>query len=231
MKFNIEKYHLKSVSFLDFLSQEDATLFRKHIVRKECKKGEFLFKEGSVSRGIYIIRKGKVKLFQTNGEGKQNIVYFYRKGDFFGHRPILAQEPHPGSAVAIDHVIVSFVSKDVFLKILSQSSTLAKALLTNLSREFSVWMNMTTLFANYGVKQRVALSLLILHSVYARGEGSTQKSIISINRDDFASYVGTAKETLVRMLRYFKDERIIASERTNIRVLKPDVLVNMVEDM
>jgi CRP-like cAMP-binding protein len=117
----------------------------------------------------------------------------------------------------------------MFLKILERSDTLAKKLLVNLSKEFSVWINKATLFSQYKVKERVALSLLILDKVYSK-DGS-KKAVISINRDDFASYVGTAKETLVRMLRYFKDEGIIASSRTNITILKPRLLMNMVEDM
>src|SRR5690349_8224432 len=108
MEFSIENYHLKSSSFLDFLSSEETRLVRDRSVRKEYLKGEYLFKEGSYSRGIYIVRKGKVKIFQMNNEGKQSIVYIYKKGDYFGYRPILANETHPVSAVAMDNTVVSF---------------------------------------------------------------------------------------------------------------------------
>ena len=132
--------------------------------------------------------------------------------------------------MTVENTVLSFLSKDLFLELLRQSDSLAMELLTNLSREFSVWINMTTLFANYGVKTRVALSLLILSHVYARQEQS-KKAIISLNRDDFAAYVGTAKETLVRMLRVFKDEGIITSSRTNIIVLKPRLLMSKLEEI
>jgi CRP-like cAMP-binding protein len=91
-------------------------------------------------------------------------------------------------------------------------------------------MNMTTLFANYGVKKRVAVSLLVLNRVYARKNSET-KTVITISREDLACYVGTAKETLVRMLRFFKDEGIISAKRTNITVLKPGVLLTMAQSL
>lgn len=231
MEFNIEKYHLKSSSLFEFLSKEESALVKSKLIRKEYLKGEVLFKEKSFPKGIYILRKGKVKIFQTNHEGKQSIVYIYKKSDYFGYRPLLAEEPHPVSGVAMDNTVVSFIPREVFLAILSKSPSLAKKLLITLSKEFSVWINKMTIFSQCDVKERVALSLLILSQVYNRTEDSLNQSIITINRDDFAGFVGTAKETLVRMLRIFKDEEIITTKGTKIIILKHQVLLNMVSEM
>jgi len=201
------------------------------LLRKEYLPGEYLFKEKSYSRGIYIVRKGKVKIFQTNADGKQSIVYIYRKGDYFGYRPILANEPHPVSAVAMDNVVISFIPRELFKSVLEGSSTLANELLQTLSKEFSVWINKMTIFSQYGVKVRVALSLLILSRVYQLKEDKSKQVFVSINREDFAGFVGTAKETLVRMLRTFKDEKIIMTKGTKIIILKPRILLNMVSEL
>lgn len=231
MELNIDNYHLKSSSLFDFLTEEEAKLVKGRLVRKEYSQGEYIFKEKSFSRGVYIVRKGKVKIFQMNNEGKQSIVYIYKKGDYFGYRPILANEPHPVSAVAMDSTVVSFVSRELFLSLLDKSSTLANELLLTLSKEFSVWINKMTVFSQYGVRERVALSLLILNKVYQRDEDKFIAVAISINRDDFAGFVGTAKETLVRTLRIFKDEKIITSKGTKIIILKPRALLNIVSEL
>lgn len=231
MNFNIEKFHLKSVLLFDFLSKEESWRIKGEMIRKEYLKGEFLFKEKSYSKGIYIIRKGKVKIFQTNSEGKCNIVYIYKKGDFFGYRPLLANEPNPVAAVALDHVSVSFIPKELFLKLLNDYPFLAKQLLVNLSKEFSVWINKMTVFSQYGVRERVALSLLILNRVYQKNDDDLKSSAIALNREDFANFVGTAKETLVRMLRNFKNEKIITTIGTKIVILKHGALLSMVSEM
>jgi CRP-like cAMP-binding protein len=211
MEFNIGKYHLKSISLF----------IKGKLTRKEYLKGEILFKEKSYSKGIYILRKGKIKIYQTNHDGKQSIVYIYKKGDYFGYRPLLAEEPNPVTAMALDNCVVSFITKEVFLKVLSKSP----------SKEFSVWINKMTIFSQYGVKERVALSLLILNQVYNRSEDETKSAVITINRDDFSGFVGTAKETLVRMLRFFKDEKIIETKGTKIIILKYQALLNTVSEM
>jgi CRP-like cAMP-binding protein len=231
MDFNLEKYHLKSSSLFDSLTVEETKKIKKGLVRKEYLKGECLFKENSFSKGVYIIKKGKVKIFQSNNDGKEGIVYIYKKGDYFGYRPILAEEPHPVSAVAMDHVIVSFIPKELFMDVLATSATLAKELIINLSKEFSVWINKMTIFSQHSVKDKVALSLLILNKVYSRNDSAQKNVFITINREDFASFVGTAKETLVRMLRIFKDEKIITTQGTKIIILRHRALLKMTENM
>jgi CRP-like cAMP-binding protein len=229
MEFNAEKYHLKSSSFFDFLSPKEVVKVDSSLIRKEYKKGQVLFKEGSYSKGIYIVRKGKIKIYQTNGEGKESIVYIYRKGDYFGYRPLLADEPHPVSAAAVDNVVVSFIPRDVFNDLLDRSSNLAKKLLVNMSKEFSVWVNKITIFSSCSVKERVAISLLIFDKIYRLENGKNKHTNISINRNDFAAYAGTAKENLVRILRVFKDEKIISTKRTSIIVLKPQALIELLK--
>jgi CRP-like cAMP-binding protein len=203
--------------FGDVLSSKELMYIREKMVRQEFKKGQVIFKEDSYSKGLYIVRKGKIKIYKTNPNGSDSIVYIYKKGDYFGYRPLLAEDPHPVSASAIDNVVVSYIPKDVFISLFNKSETFAKRLVLILSREFSVWINKMTVFTQYSVKERVALSLLILHHVYQKED--EKKVVISLNRDDFASFVGTAKESLVRNLRHFKDEKIISTQGSKIVIL------------
>ncbi|MGZ4099416.1 MAG: Crp/Fnr family transcriptional regulator [Bacteroidia bacterium] len=229
MEFDPEKYHLKSSSFFDSLPADEARLVKECLQRKEYKKGQVLFREGSLPKGIYIVRKGKIKIYQTNGDGKESIVYIYRKGDYFGYRPLLGGEPHPVSAAAMDNAVVSFIYADEFNKLLARSNQFAKQLLINLSKEFSVWINKLSAFSAYSVKERVAISLLIFNQVYRIDNDSSKQVVISINHNDFASFVGTAKENLVRILRVFKDEKIVSSRRTSIVLLKAEALQELLK--
>lgn len=229
MEFDIENYHLKSSSFFDFISPEKFKQLKSKLIQKEFSKGEVLFREGSYSKGVYIVKRGKVKIFQMNNEGKQSIVYIYKRGDYFGYRPILADEPHPVSAAAMDHVAVTFIPRALFQDLM-KSSELINELLLTLSKEFSVWINKMTTFYQYGVKKRVALALLIFQRIY-QNDDKNKTASISINREDFASFVGTAKETLVRMLRTFKDENIIRTQGTKIVLVSPEALQKMVSEL
>jgi CRP-like cAMP-binding protein len=220
--FNLENYKLKSSSFYEALNPAEKQIIKQRTSRIEYKKGQVLFKEGTFSKGIYIVRKGKVKIFKSNPDGPETIVHIYKKGEYFGFRPLLADEPHPVSAAAMDHVVVTFIPKDVILQLFNKSESLAKHLALTLASEFSVWINKMTVFTQYSVRDRTALSLLILNELYRKK--NEKRVSISINRDDFASFVGTAKESLVRNLRHFKDEKIISAQGTKIMINKLLVL-------
>jgi CRP-like cAMP-binding protein len=226
VNFDIKDYYVQSRSFFEILSKEELAYVSKQMRRVEYRKKQVLFKEDSFAKGLYVIRKGKVKVYKTNPDGRESIIGIYRKGDYVGYRSLLANGHNSVSAAAIDNVVVSFIPNTIFKEVLEKSPRLAHELLFNLSKEFSVWINRTSVFTYYPVRERVALTLLILSRIYENGDKNV---IISLNRDDLAGFVGTAKETLVRMLRVFKDEKIISARGTKIIVLKPKALERLVE--
>lgn len=150
-------------------------------------------------------------------DGNEQIVYIYEPGDIFGYRPMLCNEKHPVSAKAIEDSDVLFISRVRFQELLERCAELPKLLLRNLSSEFSVWINFITTFAQYSVKERLALCLLILREKYKKTKVSSQVEI-GLSRKDLASFSGTSIETLARMLTKWKAEKIIVTKGRKIIV-------------
>jgi len=220
---------LKSFSFFDLMSEQEIRLAVDNSIIREYKKGQQLFKEGQFSKGVFVVKKGKVKLFKTDPEGRERILYIHKKGEYFAYRTILGEEPLPVSATVIDNAVLIFIPTDYFLQLLQNSESLSRKLLMNLAKEFTVWINKMTVFSQHPVKERVAISLLILSEIFRADDN--KELVISINREDFAAFVGTAKESLVRMLRIFKDDGIISSKGSKIVILKPKALLHYVPNL
>jgi CRP/FNR family transcriptional regulator len=68
------------------------------------------------------------------------------------------------------------------------------------------------------VRQRLAFVLLLLMEVYSAEP-------INLSREDLANFVGTATETLIRLLKDFKEEGIISTETRKITVLDSQKLL------
>jgi CRP-like cAMP-binding protein len=68
----------------------------------------------------------------------------------------------------------------------------------------------------------VADALVLLHKRYS--ENKDQNFTIAISRDDLASIVGTATESLIRTLSDFKEEKLVEMKGTNITILDPERL-------
>jgi CRP-like cAMP-binding protein len=226
MEFDLDKYYYKSDDIFLALPAVELALLNESKKLVTVKKGKLLFKQGSHPAGVYILGKGRVKMYQTSPDGKQTIIYFYSAGEVMGYRPMICRETHPLSAEALEECVYSFIPRDAFLRILAESTTLANLLLENLGHEFSVWVNNMSLFSSQSVKERTALALLKLNEIYRSEKAGV--SIISLSRGDLAAYVGTAKETLVRLLGDLKRRRIISVKGQHIRIVRKEGLLEII---
>ncbi|MCK6640092.1 MAG: Crp/Fnr family transcriptional regulator [Bacteroidia bacterium] len=224
MKFDLKNYYFNNSSFLETLTAKTRTSLSQATSEKKFKAGKVIYREGKTPRGVYFIKKGKVKIFQSNQDGRKQIMYIYTPGDIFGYRPIISESVHPVTAATLEDCIFGFISAQNFKKIMSSNPELTKALLVSLSHEFTVWVNNVSVFARYPVKSRVALALLILREKY-REKGRYVD--INLSRTDLASYVGSVKETVVRTLQDFRNANLILTTGRKIKILKPDVLTGI----
>ena len=219
--FPFDKFNFKSDSVLEGLPEEDLDLLNKNMVSHTYKKGEILFREGSYPTGIYYIKKGKVKKYKTDKEGREQIFYVCKKGELLGYHALISEEKYTDTATTIEESIIAFIPKDDFLKAIQISSILSNRLLKCMSHEFGVLVNSLTIFAQRTVRERLALSLTLLRDKYKKDDQGKKPVELDLSRDDLAKFVGTARETLVRVLHDFKEEGLITTNGRKIILKKP----------
>ena len=228
LTMKIAKFHFKGIPVLKSLPAEDVSWIMSNSRVKKVKANVELFKEGTFPKQVFILKKGKVKIFQTTTEGNEQIVYIYEPGDIFGYRPMLCNEKHPVSAKSIEDSILLSIHRNKFEELFERSVALSQILLKNLSSEFSVWMHFITTFAQYSVKERLALCLLILREKYKKSKQAAQVEI-NLTRKDLASFSGTSIETLARMLTKWKNEKIIITRGRKIIIRDPARLAQLID--
>jgi CRP-like cAMP-binding protein len=180
--------------------------------------------KGDNNKGVFFVRRGKVKIYQNSRPGQERIVYIYGKGDHFGYGPVFEDNSHSFSAIAMDNTVVTFVKGEAFMKLINGSPLLAKKLLADLSRELSVWIHKMTIFATYGIKERLSLSLLLLSKTYSVPGALNKQPTIAINHKDLADFAGADEETIVKILGSFEEKGIISMKGAKFTVLKPKIL-------
>ncbi len=187
---------------------------------KNLKKREMLFEEGDYPRYIYFVKSGNVKIFKTNEDGKEYIISIAGPGDFLGYVDLIKESRHTESAAALEEAEVSLVPKEDFLALLyanrDVSSQLIKMLANNIAEKEEQLLHL----AYNSVRKRVADAVLLLAE-------KTDSGDINILRDDLARIVGTAKESVIRMLTEFKEDGYIDIKDGIIVVKNKDKLKNM----
>jgi len=180
-------------------------------------KGKIIFHEGNRIHGIYCVSKGKIKLYQLGSEGKEQIIRFAKPGDIIGYRALLSDEPLSASAESIEDVVVCFIPKDHVFKMLKENQKFNFKVLKELSHELGESVKTITDLAQKPVRERLAETLLMLGDTFELDE---QKTIqVKLSREELANIVGTATESVIRLLSEFKKANLIATEGKNIKLL------------
>ncbi len=214
----IQPYLFQNSFVLTDLPVKDLHTLQENVQTARRKRGEWLFRQGAFPTGMYWLISGKAKIFQQTPDGQRQTLYIYSDGDLIGYRQLIAEEAHPVSAILLEDAHVGFIPANIFRGLLDRSPFFARNVLTALAREFSVWMNRMSAFAQLPVRLRLVLALLILHEQYKRS-GSPQ-GVITITRTELAEYIGATLETVVRTLNTLKSAQLV--QITGRRIQLPD---------
>ncbi|WP_162425955.1 response regulator [Pontibacter pudoricolor] len=189
------------------------------------KKKQHLFMEGYRTTALYFLNKGKIKTFKANEEGREYITNLYKDGDFIGYLDLLEETPYRESAVALEDSEVYIIPKEDFFTLLNHNRDIANKFIKLLSDNLADREERLLKLAYNSVRKRVAEALLLVEKQYQQQAGD--KTQISITREDLASIVGASKETVIRTLADFKDEKLIDSQGSRIFILDSAKLAKM----
>lgn len=214
----ISKFKFNSQYILaDLPSFEKDLLEERMYVKRYC-KNQTVFTENTLPTGIFYIKEGKVKKYKVDHNGREQIIYIYNSGEFFGYSAVLSESSYSDNVMAIENSKIAFIPKEDFNNILDNSLTFSRLLLKSLSHEFSVLANLMAVLSQRTVRERVALSLLILNDKYLNDDEGIPP-LITLSRTDLASMAGTVLETLARVLHDFKQEKLILIQGRKIEII------------
>ncbi|MCI3936322.1 Crp/Fnr family transcriptional regulator [Chryseobacterium aahli] len=215
----ISKFIFNNQYLFEELPEGDKETFTRVMHHKNYRKGEAIFTDGTMPNGVFYLKSGKVKKYKVDNDGREQIIYIYNAGEFFGYSAILSEESYGDTTQTLENSVISFISKDDFLSLLTKSAIFSRLLLKCLSHEFSVMANLMTVLSQRTVRERVALSLLILYDKYKLNSSDDAIVFITLSRSDLANMAGTASETLARILHGFKQDKLIMMEGRKIQLL------------
>jgi CRP-like cAMP-binding protein len=216
-EFLFENCRFKADQIFEGLAATDLEMLMGSSVTHRYKKGEIIFRERGIPTGIYHVKSGLVKKYKQTSKGGEQIFYICSAGELLGYHALLSDEHYADSAATIDLADITFIPKDAFLTVVHRSNAFSNSLLKALGHEFSLYLNYINNLGTRTVRERLALNLLLLEDKFHSGIGLATE--IFISRTDLANMVGTAKETLVRLLLDFTTAGLISKTDRSIVIL------------
>jgi CRP-like cAMP-binding protein len=176
------------------------------------KPKELLYRDGEYGHYLYLINEGQVKTYMLNEDGKKFITGIFKPGDFFGYKPLLEDRTYNDFSETMQECQIYKIPKADFLSLIHKNSDVAEKFIKLISKNLSEKEEELIQLAYSSVRKRIANKLKEIVE-------DTSENFTSISRTDLANMVGTAKETLVRTLSEFKDDKIIDTDGSKITIL------------
>lgn len=203
------KITLKDVPLFSGL---DVTDFRKITSLsnlKNYKKGDYIFHEGEVFMGLFIVLKGSVKIFKISNEGKEYILHFIIPPNVFGDVPLFTGGECPASVQALEDSVLLFVPKNEFLELLENNPKLSMKIMAGFaSRLKSLSVKAEELSLTEVVNR---LAGYLVKKIEEAGNSNLEEPFVKLTLSNatLAAYLGTISETISRAMKKLRDTGII----------------------
>jgi CRP/FNR family transcriptional regulator len=214
--------YLKQIPIFAALPESQLRPIHAVTTVRTVRKGQVIFLEGEPGEGFHYVKSGKVKIVKVADDGREHIIKILNPGDLFAEVMLFNNHSYPATAIAVDDSNVGVIRNADLEKLVLNNNLLALQLIKALSQRLLYAQQKIKNLALDDVAARTAETLLRLARDYGR---LNSQGVIVINldlsRQDFASLVGTTRETASRQLSLLKKEGIIDFVGSDILILKP----------
>jgi CRP-like cAMP-binding protein len=198
--------------------RELATLTSVHYVEKNA----YFVREGQILQHLFLVHKGRMKLFRYSASGKTITVGVIRDGEPLILSTLFTQKPCWATAQAITDSIVLSIEKEKIITFIEKNPKIALLIIGILAgqvaRAYKRLRDMVAETAEYRIYQ----TLRMLLERFGPNLSFTAKEI--------ADFSGTTTETTLRVFSRIKKENIIQTSRGKIIILNPVKLLSLSED-
>jgi CRP-like cAMP-binding protein/AmiR/NasT family two-component response regulator len=190
------------------------------------KKKQIVYSEGNHPNCLYYVLKGKVKVSMRNDDGKELVTELFNAGDFLGYVALLEESVYQDTAKALEDTELAVIPKIDFDELMANNREVTHTFIKLLAKNVSAKEKQLLGIAYNSLRKKVAEALLLLLHKYSPGDDDN--FVIGINREILAAIAGTAKESLIRTLGDFRNEKLIEIKDGSIIILDEHKLEHLV---
>ncbi|RPE08904.1 response regulator [Chitinophaga lutea] len=190
------------------------------------RKNEHIYSMGNHPAYLFFVLAGVIKTCRFNDSAKQIITHIYNEGDFLGYPALLQNVPYADDAEALSDCEISLIPRSEFESLVYRNIGVMRIFLKMLTANADENDSHLLSLAYSSLRKKVAEALLFLDRKY--NSRQLPGFSIDIGRDTIAALAGVTKESIIRTLAEFRDERLISVSAGSIHVTDRKKLERMI---
>lgn len=209
---------------LDELSDADRQRVRAIGRDKSLAGGDFVWRQGDLQTGIYLIRSGRIRTYYVAPSGREVTLAYWFSGNFVGGPDMFGSGPHVWSSVATERSELTFLPGPALRRLALQSPTLAVALLDALAFKARCYSAMAQMLGTRSVTERLQRLLIFLSRIHGVRDGRETTIAVPFTHGDLANLIGSTRQWVTVQLAGLQRRGVIRYHRGLITILNMPAL-------
>ena len=190
--------------------------------------GVSLFSEGQAPRGVFIVRRGRVKLSVSGSDGRTLILRISEPGDVLGAASVISNREYEATAETQQPSEVSFIRQSDLLRLMRMHGEIALWVTQQLSQDYSsTCREIRDLMLSDSAGEKLARLLVgwLDSSAESRQSGQVK---MAVTHEEIGQMIGTTRETVSRLLADFKKRRLIQQRGVTLVISNRGALESLI---
>ncbi len=212
---------LKTVPLFSLLNDNDLTLIAQDFYPRVYPKNEIILRQGDPSHELYVVMKGKVRVYKTSPNGDETIINIFAPTEIIGEFAVIDNEPRSATAKAIDQCTLLAITRDKFLHHLHNMPKLAMEMCRLVINKARWTTRYAETLAQYDTADRLLHLILHFNQMFGK-EIEPQKCYelnLGLNQTDLAALVGAGRGWINQILNEWRERGLIEYKSGSITIL------------
>jgi CRP-like cAMP-binding protein len=188
-------------------------------VELHLQKGEMLFLSGEPARGLFVVASGRIRAFQQNEDGREQVMYVDEAGSVLGDIPVFDDGPYPVSAMAETEADVLFIEKSETRELCLKYPTLSLTALMLMAGKVRKHAALIEVLSLHEVGQRLALFLVSESQSVLSSAENPATFRLRLSNHQIASRIGSVRDVVSRAFSRLKHQGLISMEDRDVKIL------------
>lgn len=200
---------LRNVNLFSEMDEGELDAIARIVTVSKVKPTQLIFQEGDPGGKFYLILRGKVKVVHYTPSGREQILSFLGKGDFFGEMALLDDHPRSATVVALEETELAQILHTDFMALLEREPGLTLKLLKELVRRLRLTSNLLVKIGTLDVPHRLCHYLYEYGKLHGRQEDDGSCTVRLPTHQTIADHLSTTRETISRAIGTLRKDGII----------------------
>ena len=202
------------VPFEQYLTDKEKDEIRRNSNTVTYNKKEIIFRQNTRTSHIMFVNSGMVKIFKEGRNNKFIILKVAVPNDFLGLLSIYGRDTHEYSASAVHQTDITFIDISTFNRILFSNGEFADKIIKNICNDGLFIFDRLMSQSHKQLPGRIADVILYFSETIFKGTDFE----FPFTRRELAELAGTTKESFIRTLAEFKNDKIIDLDGSRVKI-------------